>query len=71
MAWLDMHDVVQRLLAKHLHQRQYVEQVRKVLRTLAPEAGLRPAHIDLLWSLTEKVQYFGAFSRYWDTLSIG
>ena len=55
VAWLVQKDMVQVLLRAHLHQRQYVDQVQKVLKTLATEDGLQADHLELLWNLTEKV----------------
>ena len=55
MAWLVERDIVRALLRAHLHQRQYMDQVQKVLKTLASEGGLQADHLELLWALTEKV----------------
>jgi hypothetical protein len=55
VGWLVQKGMVQVLLRAHLHQRQYVDQVQKVLKTLATEDGLRADHLELLWNLTEKV----------------
>ena len=55
VAWLVQKDMVQVLLRAHLHQRQYVDQVQKVLKTLATEDGLQADPLELLWNLTEKV----------------
>jgi len=56
VAWLNERDVVPALLRAHLHQRQYMDQVQKVLRILVQEAGLADAHLRLLWALTEKAR---------------
>ncbi len=48
-------DLVKALLRAHLHQRQYVDQVQKVLKILAVEGGLQADHLELLWNLTEQV----------------
>ncbi|EIE24996.1 hypothetical protein COCSUDRAFT_46553 [Coccomyxa subellipsoidea C-169] len=60
VGWLVQKGMVQVLLRAHLHQRQYVDQVQKVLKTLATEDGLRADHLELLWNLTEKVDTFEA-----------
>ncbi|BDA41234.1 probable ubiquitin carboxyl-terminal hydrolase FAF-X [Coccomyxa sp. Obi] len=60
VGWLVQKDMVQALLRAHLHQRQYVDQVQKVLKTLATEDGLQADHLELLWNLTEKVDTFEA-----------
>ena len=46
---------MQALLRAHLHQRQYVDQVQRVLKILAAEGGFQADHLELLWALTEKV----------------
>lgn len=56
VGWLVQKNIVQALLRAHLHQRQYVDQVQKVLKTLASEGGLRADHLELLWNLTEKAR---------------
>ncbi len=56
VGWLVQKDMVQALLRAHLHQRQYVDQVQKVLKTLATEDGLQADHLELLWNLTEKAR---------------
>ena len=53
--WLVEADIVQALLRAHLHQRQYVDQVQRVLKILAAEGGFQSDHLELLWALTEKV----------------
>ena len=58
VAWLVERDIVRALLRAHLHQRQYMDQVQKVLKTLASEGGLQADHLELLWALTEKVGRF-------------
>jgi hypothetical protein len=55
MRWLLENDLVKALLRAHLHQRQYVDQVQKVLKILAAEGGLQADHLELLWNLTEQV----------------
>ncbi|KAK9838464.1 hypothetical protein WJX81_000965 [Elliptochloris bilobata] len=60
VAWLNEKDVVRVLLRAHLHQRQYMDQVQKVLRILVEEHGLTDEHLELLWALTEKVDTFEA-----------
>ena len=52
--WLVEQDIVQALLRAHLHQRQYVDQVQRVLKILAAEGGFQSDHLELLWALTEK-----------------
>ena len=52
--WLVEADIVQALLRAHLHQRQYVDQVQRVLKILAAEGGFQADHLELLWALTEK-----------------
>ena len=47
-------DIVQALLRAHLHQRQYMDQVQRVLKILAAEGGFQSDHLELLWALTEK-----------------
>ena len=54
MKWLVEQDIVQALLRAHLHQRQYVDQVQRVLKILAAEGGFQSDHLELLWALTEK-----------------
>lgn len=61
MGWLVQKDMVQALLRAHLHQRQYVDQVQKVLKMLATEDGLQADHLELLWNLTEKARMRGHF----------
>ena len=56
VAWLRETGVVKQLLRTNLHQKQYVDQVQKVLQSLTKEGGLQEEHLELLWNLTEKVQ---------------
>lgn len=56
ITWLRDNEVVKKLLRTHLHQRQYVDQVQKVLKALALAGGLDQAYMDLLWAVTEKVR---------------
>ncbi|KAK9820599.1 hypothetical protein WJX72_012157 [[Myrmecia] bisecta] len=56
--WLQEHKVVQQLLRANLHQKQYVDQVQKVLKSLTASGGLQEEHLQLLWNLTEKVDTF-------------
>ena len=49
-------DIVRALLRAHLHQRQYVDQVQRVLKILAAEGGFQADHLELLWALTEKAR---------------
>ena len=49
-------DIVQALLRAHLHQRQYMDQVQRVLKILAAEGGFQADHLELLWALTEKAR---------------
>lgn len=58
--WLVGKDIVQALLRAHLHQRQYVDQVQRVLKILAAEGGFQSDHLELLWALTEKVLLCGS-----------
>ena len=60
MEWLVGKDIVQALLRAHLHQRQYVDQVQRVLKILAAEGGFQSDHLELLWALTEKVLFSGS-----------
>lgn len=53
--WIVEGNLVKALLRAHLHQRQYVDQVQKVLKILAAEGGLQADHLELLWNLTEQV----------------
>ncbi len=81
MGWLVEKDIVQALLRAHLHQRQYMDQVQRVLKILAAEGGFQADHLELLWALTEKARThprarnqtllqltFGAQLRAFDTL---
>lgn len=54
--WLKKNDVVKHLLRSNLHQKQYVDQVQKVLKKLTIEGGLQADHVELLCNLTDKVQ---------------
>ncbi|KAL3156421.1 hypothetical protein ABBQ38_000732 [Trebouxia sp. C0009 RCD-2024] len=58
--WLQQHNIVGQLLRANLHQKQYVEQVQKVLKNLVLEGCLEQQHIALLWDLTEKPDTFEA-----------
>ncbi|KAK9798582.1 hypothetical protein WJX73_003480 [Symbiochloris irregularis] len=58
--WLRENDIVKQLLRANLHQKQYVDQVQKVLKNLTIEGGLQEDHLELLWNLTEKVDTFEA-----------
>ena len=60
--WLVEADIVQALLRAHLHQRQYVDQVQRVLKILAAEGGFQADHLELLWALTEKVGHLSSSS---------
>lgn len=62
MKWLVEKDIVQALLRAHLHQRQYVDQVQRVLKILAAEGGFQSDHLELLWALTEKARHSPAQS---------
>ena len=55
--WLVEADIVQALLRAHLHQRQYVDQVQRVLKILAAEGGFQSDHLELLWALTDKAAH--------------
>lgn len=55
--WLVEADIVRALLRAHLHQRQYVDQVQRVLKILAAEGGFQSDHLELLWALTEKARH--------------
>lgn len=54
--WLKKNDVVKHLLRSNLHQKQYVDQVQKVLKKLTMEGGLQADHVELLCNLTDKVR---------------
>ena len=56
MEWLVEADIVRALLRAHLHQRQYMDQVQRVLKILAAEGGFQSDHLELLWALTEKAR---------------
>lgn len=58
VSWLRQHGLVQRLLRANLHQKQYVDQVQKVLKVLCSAGGLQEEHVDLLWTVTEKADTF-------------
>ena len=71
--WLVEADIVQALLRAHLHQRQYVDQVQRVLKILAAEGGFQADHLELLWALTEKVghsPFHHCTSFRWETGSL-
>ena len=61
--WLVEKDIVRALLRAHLHQRQYMDQVQRVLKILAAEGGFQSDHLELLWALTEKARPPPARSR--------
>ena len=56
--WLESEDVLSRTLRSHLHLKQYVEQVERIMRFLLRRGCLRDQHLDIVWSITERQDTF-------------
>ena len=56
--WLEAENVLSRTLRSHLHLKQYVEQVERIMRFLLRRGCLRDEHLDIVWSITEKQDTF-------------
>lgn len=58
VTWLETEGVLSRMLRSHLHLKQYVEQVERIMRFLLRRGCLHDQHLDLVWSITEKQDTF-------------
>ncbi|KAJ7514417.1 hypothetical protein O6H91_23G042900 [Diphasiastrum complanatum] len=56
--WLEKNDILRRVLRCHLHHKQYVDQVEKIMRFLLQERRLSEEHLDAIWAPTEKPDQF-------------
>jgi hypothetical protein len=56
--WLESEDVLSRTMRSHLHLKQYVEQVERIMRFLLRRGCLRDQHLDIVWSITERQDTF-------------
>ncbi len=57
-AWLEAQGVLARTLRSHLHLKQYVEQVERIMRFLLRNGGLRDEHLEHVWAATEQPDTF-------------
>jgi len=62
--WLAREGVVGLLLRNHLHQRQFVDLLRKVLGRLVALGLLEPAHLERLWGLATRDHTFPAVREH-------
>ncbi len=58
VAWLEAENVLSLTLRSHLHLKQYVEQVERIMRFLLRHGRLREEHLDFVWGATEKQDTF-------------
>jgi len=58
LRWTEEKEIVKSMLRGSLHQKQYVDQVQKILHYLLQEGCMTVQHLDLLWSVTEKADTF-------------
>ncbi|GBG68280.1 hypothetical protein CBR_g2828 [Chara braunii] len=58
--WLEKNDILRRVLRSHLHHKQYVDQVEKIMRFLLQERCLSEEHLNAIWAATEKPDQFEA-----------
>ncbi|XP_024517294.1 probable ubiquitin carboxyl-terminal hydrolase FAF-X [Selaginella moellendorffii] len=56
--WLERNNILRHVLRSHLHHKQYVDQVEKIMRFLLQERRLSEEHIDAIWAATEKPDQF-------------
>lgn len=56
--WLEKNDILREVLRSHLHHKQYVDQVQKIMRFLLQEKRLSEEHLDAIWAATEKPDQF-------------
>ena len=55
LQWLDSSNIIKSMLKGSLHQKQYVDQVQRILQYLLQDGFMTSEHLDLLWGVTEKV----------------
>ncbi|KAK3263467.1 Ubiquitin carboxyl-terminal hydrolase 24, partial [Cymbomonas tetramitiformis] len=52
--WLDGQSILSHVMRRHLHQKQYVDQVQRALHFLLEEGCLKDDYLELIWSQAQK-----------------
>ena len=58
VAWVNDSGLLRTVLRSHLHLKQYVEQVERIMRALLRHSSLPDEHLDVVWTMTQREDTF-------------